>query len=111
MGYDLELAERVRALLADQDGVTERTMFGGLAFLLRGHMTVVASGRGGLMIRSDPQRAAELVKSTPAAFAEMRGRVMKGWLRIDSSDLIACAQLRTWVDLAVAYTATLPSKT
>jgi hypothetical protein len=48
MGYDLELAERVRALLADQDGVTERTMFGGLAFLLRGHMTVVASGRGGL---------------------------------------------------------------
>ena len=111
MGYDLELAERVRAMLADHDEITEREMFGGMAFLLHGHMTVVASGRGGLMIRADPERTAELAESTPAVLAEMRGQVMKSWLRIASSELDGRAQLRTWVDLALAHTATLPPKT
>ncbi len=68
MGYDLELAERVRTLLAD------------------------------------PERTAELAESTPAVLAEMRGQVMKSWLRIASSELDGRAQLRTWVDLALAHT-------
>ena len=110
MAYDLDLAERIREALATEPEVTERKMFGGLAFLLRGHMTVVASAKGGMMIRADPARTAELVDSTPAVFAEMRGREMKGWLRLGSSAVSTDDELTTWIDHAVAYTATLPPK-
>ncbi len=111
MGYDREIAERIRVLLAEQDGLAEREMFGGLAFLLRGHMTVVASGKGGLLVRTDPSSADELVQSTPADYAEMRGRVMKGWLRLEPADIETSGQLATWVKLAATYATTLPPKT
>jgi len=110
VSYDHALAERIRHLLAVESDVTERKMFGGLALLLRGHMTVVASGTGGLMIRADPDRADDLVASSPAVFAEMRGMVMKGWLRIDSSDVDTDNELETWVEHAVSHASTLPAK-
>jgi TfoX/Sxy family transcriptional regulator of competence genes len=110
MAYDLELAERIRDLLAEQPSFTEKKMFGGLAFLLGGHMTAVASSKGGLMIRADPAAAPGLVESTPATFAEMRGRQMKGWLRLDAADVGTDDLLSTWIDHAVDYAATLPPK-
>lgn len=111
MVYDLELAERIRDALALEREVTERTMFGGLAFLIRGHMTVVASSKGGLMIRADPTTTTDLVETTPAEFAGMRGRRMQGWLRLDSADIQSDADLTRWIEHAVSHSATLPPKT
>ena len=85
-------------------------MFGGLAFLLRGHMTVVASSRGGVMLRADPSTTDELIKTTTARLAEMRGRSMSGWLYLDAVDIASDRQVTQWVDLAVQYTSTLPRK-
>jgi TfoX/Sxy family transcriptional regulator of competence genes len=110
VAYDPALAERIRATLALEREVTERAMFGGLAFLIRGHMTVVASSKGGLMIRADPEAAAELVATTPAAYAEMRGRQMRGWLRLGDADIRSDTDLANWIDHAVSYSSTLPPK-
>jgi len=111
VAYDANLAERIRETLAAEPEVTERNMFGGLAFLIRGYMTVVASSKGGLMIRADPTETTELVESTPAELAEMRGRPMKGWLRLDCADIRSDAELATWIESAVTYSSTLPPKT
>lgn len=111
MTYDRELAERIRHVLASEPDVTERKMFGGLAFLIRGLLTVVASSNGGLMIRADPSTTTELVDTSPAEFAQMRGRPMQGWLHINSAEIDSDQYLTTWIARAVSYTRTLPPKT
>lgn len=110
MAYDRALAERIRDELAEQPELTERAMFGGLAFLIGGHMTVVAGGDGDIMVRADPATSAELVEATPAEFAVMQGRELKGWLCLDVNDVTDDDVLATWVDRAVRYSATLPAK-
>ncbi|MEO6207539.1 MAG: TfoX/Sxy family protein [Candidatus Limnocylindrales bacterium] len=110
MTYDLALAERIRASLPVAPEATERAMFGGLAFLIQGNIAAVASSRGGLMIRADPSTTAGLVETTPAEWAEMRGRRMQSWLRLTSADLGSDADLARWIELAVRYAATLPPK-
>jgi TfoX/Sxy family transcriptional regulator of competence genes len=109
MAYDEQLAARIRDLVADETGLTEQKMFGGLAFLVKGNMAVAASGQGGLLIRVDPAASAELVESTPAMEMEMRGRRMAGWLRLDSADVEAEDQLSTWVDRGVSFARSLPT--
>ena len=81
MAYDEDLANRIRELLADEQGLVEKKMFGGLAFLLGGNMAVSASGQGGLLLRCDPEQTDALVQKPHAARFEMRGRAMDGWLR------------------------------
>jgi TfoX/Sxy family transcriptional regulator of competence genes len=110
MAYDEDLADRLRAALQHQDGVEEKRMFGGLAFLVGGHMAVAASGQGGLMVRCDPDRTTELLEQPGAATFEMRGRAMKGWLRVDIEAVSDDADLQRWVDVGVGYVATLPPK-
>ena len=83
MAYDEELADRIRELLGDEDELTEKKMFGGLAFLIRGNMAVAASGQGGVVVRIDPAQSETLVVTTNARLMEMRGRQMQGWVRID----------------------------
>src|ERR1039457_2668996 len=95
--YDEKLAQRIRDLVAPQRGVVEKRMFGGLAFLVSGNMAVAASGRGGLMVRIDPAECDAIVSSTPARPMEMRGRVMKGWLRVDAEHVATKRQLEPWV--------------
>jgi hypothetical protein len=85
-------------------------MFGGLAFLVGGHMAVAASGRGGLMVRVDPADSDVLVARTNARVVEMRGREMPGWLRVDVDDLKTKRQLATWVARGVGYARSLPPK-
>ena len=85
-------------------------MFGGLAFMLGGHMTVVAGGEGGIMLRADPTQSAELVETTAAEYAVMQGRELKGWLCLDADDVTGDDELTTWVAHAVRYAATLPPK-
>jgi TfoX/Sxy family transcriptional regulator of competence genes len=110
MAYDEELANRIRELIAAEAGVTEKRMFGGLAFLIGGNMSVSVSGRGGLMLRCDPAETEELRRKPHAGPFEMRGRVMDGWLRVDSEGLRSKAQLERWVTRGVSYARSLPAK-
>ena len=110
MAYDEALAERIRALLAGEAGVTEQKMFGGLAFLIGGNMAVAASGQGGALVRVDPERSDAIVASSSARPMEMRGREMAGWLRVASEDLRTKRQLAKWVTLGATYARSLPAK-
>jgi TfoX/Sxy family transcriptional regulator of competence genes len=110
MGYDEDLAKRIREMLADEPDVTEMRMFGGLAFLIGGHMSVAASGQGGLMVRIDPEDADALLAKPHTRAFEMRGREMRGWLRVDLEGLRTKRQLAPWVSRGVAYARSLPAK-
>src|SRR3954451_18312870 len=110
MAYDEELAHRLRELLADEPDLTEKRMFGGLAFLIGGNMALSASGRGGLMVRTNPATSRELIATTHARPIEMRGREMPGWLHLSASDVRSTRELVSWVDIARNYTRSLPSK-
>ena len=110
MAYDEDLANRIRELLADEQGVVEKKMFGGLAFLIGGNMTVSASGQGGLLLRCDPGQTDALVDKPHAARFEMRGRAMDGWLRIDADGVRTKRELKRWVDVGVKYAGSLPPK-
>ena len=110
VAYDDELAGRIRDLLAVEPDLTEKKMFGGLAFLIGGNMAVAASGQGGILVRVDPAESERLVATTNAHFMEMRGRAMKGWLRIDSEDAGTKRELAKWVELGATYARSLPAK-
>lgn len=110
MSFDEELAERIRTLTASERGVTEQRMFGGLAFLVNGHMAVAASGQGGLMVRVDPVESELLVASTSATPFEMRGRAMSGWVRVSAAAVECDSELASWVDRGAAFTRSLPPK-
>ena len=110
MAYDEDLANRIRELLADEAGVTEKKMFGGLAFLVGGNMAVAASGQGGLMVRVEPERTGALLAKPHARPFEMRGRLMEGWLRVDDGGVRTKRQLEPWVKRGVAYARSLPAK-
>lgn len=108
MAYDLDLADRIRELVATEKGVDEKRMFGGLAFLVDGNMSVSASGKGGLLVRVDPRETADLV-GRHVHTAVMGGREMNGWLRVDA-EVLDDAHLKKWVDRGVAFARTLPAK-
>lgn len=108
--YDEELAERLRVLLGDEPGVVERKLFGGVAFLIGGHLAVAASGQGGLLVRVDRERADQLLRQTAAEPMVMRGRPTRGWLRVPSEHVRTTRQLTTWVERALAHVRGLPPK-
>ena len=110
MAYDEVLAERIRARLAGKRGVTEKKMFGGLAFLVGGNMAVAASGGGGLLVRVDPDESPALVDGTHVQPMEMRGRTMHGWLRVDAGSVEGDEALAAWVDRGASFALTLPPK-
>jgi TfoX/Sxy family transcriptional regulator of competence genes len=110
MAYDEDLADRIRELVAGEPRLTERKMFGGLAFLIGGNMAVAASGQGGILVRVDPEGSAKLVSTTKAEPMVMRGRSMDGWLRVDGKDVREKRQLAAWVKRGVTYARSLPPK-
>jgi TfoX/Sxy family transcriptional regulator of competence genes len=110
MAYDEDLANRIRELIADTPHITEKKMFGGLAFLVSGNMSVAASGQGGLMVRIDPAETEALLRKPHARPFEMRGRPMDGWLRVDPEGVRTKRQLEPWVKRGVAYARSLPPK-
>lgn len=108
MTYDEGLAERIRHVLADESGVSEKKMFGGLSFLVDGNMAVAAGGDGALMFRRDPDRddpVGEHIR--PQVMGE---RVMSGWLHVDAEGVQSEGQLREIVERAVSFARTLPPK-
>jgi hypothetical protein len=109
MPYDEDLANRIRALVSSEPDLTEQKMFGGLAFLIGGNMAVAASGQGGVMVRVGPAESDRLIASTNAHPVEMRGRPMRGWLRVDAEDLRTKRQLATWVARGTGYARSLPT--
>jgi hypothetical protein len=110
MAYDEELAARVRDALAGEPGLTEQKMFGGLAFLIGGNMAVAASGQGGLLLHVDPEESDTLLATSPARPFEMRGRQMRGWLRLDAEDVKTGPELETWVERGASFARSLPAK-
>jgi TfoX/Sxy family transcriptional regulator of competence genes len=110
VAYDEELADRLRELLAGER-FTEKKMFGGLAFLIGGNMSVAASGQGGLLVRVDPAENDALLGEPGAAPMEMGGRgAMKGWLRVSPDVLDDDETLGAWVSRGVTYARSLPAK-
>lgn len=110
MAFDEELAARVRAVVTGEKGLSEKSMFGGLAFLINGHMAVGASNQGGLLLRVDPAQTQELIGEPGAERFVMRGREMDGWLRIDAEAVSGETDLEQWVSLGVSYARSLPPK-
>jgi TfoX/Sxy family transcriptional regulator of competence genes len=110
MAYDEDLANRIRELIAADPDVTEKQMFGGLAFLVGGNMSVAASGQGGLMVRVDPEDTEALLARAHARPFEMRGREMQGWLRVDAEGVRTKRRLEPWVKRGVAHARSLPPK-
>ena len=102
--------ESLKSASTEEAGVTEQRMFGGLAFLVGGNMAVAASGQGGLMVRVAPEETETLVREPHARPFEMRGREMRGWLRIDPEGVRTKRQLEPWVKRGVAYARSLPAK-
>ena len=111
MAYDEDLAERIRALTAAEAELTEKGMFGGLAFLINGNMAISASGQGGILVRVDPAESDHLVDTTEAELAVMRGRPMAGWLRVQPEHLRTERELASWVTRGTTYARSLPAKT
>ena len=110
MAYEEALAARVRELLVGHPDLGEMEMFGGLAFLIGGNMAVAVSGQGGLLLRVDPADSDDLLATTSARPMEMRGREMRGWLRVASEDVASKRALAKWVGRGVGYARSLPPK-
>ena len=104
MAYDEDLADRIRELVGSEPDLTERKMFGGLAFLIGGHLAIAASGQGGMPVRVEPEDHDAFLAEPGAAPFEMRGKAMRGWLRVDSDDVA------TWVRRGVDHARSLPPK-
>jgi TfoX/Sxy family transcriptional regulator of competence genes len=110
VAYDEELADRIRRLIGEEPGLTEKRMFGGLAFLINGNMSVSASGQGGLLLRVDPEQTEALLERPHAESFVMRGRAMDGWLRVDVDGTSGDDELERWVRIGVAYARSLAPK-
>ena len=110
MAYDGELADRIREVIAGEPGLSEKSMFGGLAFLIDDKMAVSASNQGGLLLRVDPTMTDSLLREPQIRRFEMRGREMDGWLRVDAEVLKTDDELRRWVRQGVAYARSLPRR-
>jgi TfoX/Sxy family transcriptional regulator of competence genes len=110
VAYDEHLADRIRELIAGDPDITETRMFGGLAFLVGGNMSVAASGQGGLIVRVDPKESDALVAKPHARPFVMRGRAMQGWLRVEAEGVRTKRRLEPWVKRGVAYARSLPAK-
>ncbi len=109
MAYDVELADRIRDTLEGEPGITEKRMFGGLAFLVNGNMALAASGQGGLMVRIDPDDSDALVDGHDVTRMEMHGREMDGWLRVSAAAVASDDGLRDWTERGIDYAESLPA--
>ena len=110
MAYDTELADRIRELIASERGVEEKQMFGGLAFLINGHMSVAVSAHGGLLVRVPPDETEKLVGREQVEPMVMAGRETRGWLRVLADGVKTKRQLQSWVSRGVDYAKSLPPK-
>ncbi|MBA2444601.1 MAG: TfoX/Sxy family protein [Nocardioidaceae bacterium] len=110
MAYDEALANRIREIVQTEPGLTEKRMFGGMAFMVNGNMAVSASSKGGLLLRVDPAQTETLVSEAHVQRFEMRGRKMDGWIRVDAEALETDDALQSWVSRGFEYARSLAPK-
>jgi hypothetical protein len=110
VAYDEDLANRIREVLGGERGVEEKAMFGGLAFLINGNMSVAASRQGGLLVRIPPDDTEKLLARDHVATMVMGGREMRGWLLVAAGGLKTKRQLQSWVTRGVGYAKSLKPK-
>jgi hypothetical protein len=110
MAYDEELANRLRELLAGEDGISETKMFGGLAFLVHGNMAVSASRNGGLLVRIPPSDTEAALARPHVTLMQMGGRTMDGWITVAPEGLRTKRQLAPWVKRGLGFAQTFPPK-
>ncbi|OBH51964.1 TfoX/Sxy family protein [Mycobacterium sp. E2479] len=110
MAYDEDLANRIRELLGSEPGVDEKRMFGGLAFLIYGNMSVAVSGQGGLLVRVRREDTDKLIERAHVSPMVMAGRETRGWLRVEAAGVRTKRQLHSWVNRGVGYARSLPPK-
>ena len=109
MAYDEELAHRVRSALGPRENITERKMFGGLAFMLNGNMCCCVD-QANLVVRTGPDRYEEALQRPNARVFDFTGRPMRGFVYVDEGGLVEESGLKDWVDMSVAFASTLPAK-
>ena len=110
MAYDADLADRIRELLGPLRGCDEKRMFGGLAFLINGNMSVAVSGQGGLMVRVSPNDTEKLLGRAHVSPMVMAGREVRGWVRVEADGVKTTRQLTDWVNRGADYARSLPRK-
>ena len=110
MAYDENLANEIRELVATERGVEEKRMFGGLAFLVNGNMSVAVSGQGGLLVRVPADDLDEVLQRKHVSPMVMGGRDVRGWVRVDAAGVRTKRQLQSWVTRGVGYARSLPAK-
>lgn len=110
MAYDEDLANRIRELLGGQRDIDEKRMFGGLAFLVNGHMSVAVSREGGLLVRVPREDTDKLTGRAHVSPMVMAGRETRGWLRVEAAGVHTTRQLRSWVTRGIDHARSLPPK-
>ena len=107
MAYDAAMADRIRAALETESGVTEKKMFGGLAFLVDGRMAVAAGSGGVMLLRVPPDETDRHLQRPGAEPFVMRGREMTGWIGVRPEALATDSELEDFVRIGVRYARTL----
>jgi TfoX/Sxy family transcriptional regulator of competence genes len=110
MAYDTDLADRIRELLGPLRGIDEKRMFGGLAFLINGNMSVAVSKQGGIMVRVPPEETEKHLARAHVNPMVMAGRETRGWIRVDADGVRTKRQLTAWVTRGIDYARGLPPK-
>lgn len=110
MAYDDNLADWVREALKGERSLEEKRMFGGVGMMLNGNMAVAVRGKGGLLVRIDPDDADDVLREPGAKLMKMRGKAMRGWITVEPSACADRAAVRGWVKRGVAYARSLPKK-
>jgi TfoX/Sxy family transcriptional regulator of competence genes len=108
VAYDADLADRIRELLLFEPDVVEKRMFGGITFLIGGHIAVGVSGSGGLLMRSEHEDTEELLTQPHVEPFVMRGRALRGWVRVGEEAVVDDEELQRWVEAGVGFARSLP---
>src|SRR5262245_33531718 len=109
MAFDEQLADRVRKALGRRAGVVEKKMFGGLAFLLNGNMSVGVHGNE-LIVRVEPEDSTAMLKEPGVRIFDITGRPMKGWLLVGGAGIKDAVALARWVHRGATYASALPKR-
>jgi TfoX/Sxy family transcriptional regulator of competence genes len=109
MAYDEELSERIRAHLEGEPGLSEKRMFGGIAFLINGNMACGVN-KTDLIVRIDPGTHADVLAEPGAREFDLSARPMKGWVSVDAAGYGSDADFGRWVERGVGFARGLPPK-
>ena len=109
MAYDEKLADRIRAVLKRRRGVSEKKMFGGLAFMVKGHMVCGVIGDD-LMVRVGPDAYEAALKKAGARPMDFTGRPMKGMVYVGPRGHKRAPSLKAWVEQGLSHARSLPPK-